>query len=110
MEVIPAEGGEEAIAVLEQTPDIGLVLVDIMMPVMDGYETMALMRQLPREVPLPIVALTAKLGTGERERCKDAGASAYIPKPVEDGPDFLADLAECVITSTAQHPAANLPR
>jgi signal transduction histidine kinase/HAMP domain-containing protein/ActR/RegA family two-component response regulator len=110
MEVVPAESGEEAIAVLERTPDIGLVLVDIMMPVMDGYETMQVMRKLPREGPLAIVALTAKLGTGERERCKDAGASAYIPKPVEDGPDFLADLAECVITATAHQPAANLPR
>jgi signal transduction histidine kinase/HAMP domain-containing protein/ActR/RegA family two-component response regulator len=110
MEVISAESGQEALTVLEETPDVSLALVDIMMPVMDGYETMRAMRKLSRESPLAIVAVTAKLGTGERERCKDAGASAYIPKPVEDGPDFLADLAECVITSTAQQPAVNLPR
>jgi CheY-like chemotaxis protein len=79
------------------------------MPVMDGYETMRAMRAMPRELPLTIVAVTAKLGTGERERCKEAGASAYIPKPVRDGPDFLADLAECVITTAAQQLAANLP-
>jgi signal transduction histidine kinase/ActR/RegA family two-component response regulator len=108
MEVIPAESGAEALAVLHDTADIGLVLVDIMMPVMDGYETMREMRKLSRDSPLAIVAVTAKLGTGERERCKAAGASAYIPKPVQRGPDFLADLAECVITATAHKSAARV--
>jgi signal transduction histidine kinase/HAMP domain-containing protein/ActR/RegA family two-component response regulator len=109
LEVIPAESGAEAIAILERDPDIGLVLVDIMMPVMDGYETIHAMRQLQRETPLAIVALTAKVGLGERERCTDAGASAYIPKPVEDGPDFLADLAECVDMADSRQPAASTP-
>ena len=108
MEVIQAESGAEAIALLQRTPDVSLVLVDIMMPVMDGYQTMRAMRELPREMPLVIVALTAKVGHGERERCKDAGASAYIPKPVEDGPDFLAELAGCVVTAAAQQLAASL--
>jgi CheY-like chemotaxis protein len=64
------------------------------MPVMDGYETMRAMRKLPRPGRLAIVALTAKTGAGERERCIAAGASACISKPVENGPDFLLDLAE----------------
>ena len=107
LEVLSADSGAEAIAVLESTPDIGLVLVDIMMPVMDGYETIRAMRQLPRAVPLAIIALTAKVGLGERERCTDAGASSYISKPVEDGPDFLADLADCVATATEQRLPTN---
>ena len=94
LHVVSAESGEEAIAVLERTPDIDIVLVDIMMPVMDGYETMRAMRKLPRPGRLAIVALTAKTGAGERERCIAAGASACISKPVENGPDFLLDLAE----------------
>jgi signal transduction histidine kinase/HAMP domain-containing protein/ActR/RegA family two-component response regulator len=109
MEVIPAESGEEGIALLHGMPDVSLALVDIMMPVMNGYETMRAMRKVPRESPLTLVALTARVGLGERERCNEAGASAYIPKPVEDGPDFLADLAECVITSAAEQIAAELP-
>jgi len=104
MEVVPAESGQQALLVLSETADISLVLVDIMMPVMDGYETIREMRELTRESPLAIVAVTAKLGTGERERCKQAGATAYISKPVQDGPDFLADLAECVITAAANKP------
>jgi signal transduction histidine kinase/HAMP domain-containing protein/ActR/RegA family two-component response regulator len=107
LEVLSADSGAEAIAVLESAPDIGLVLVDIMMPVMDGYDTIRAMRQLPRTIPLAIIALTAKVGLGERERCADAGASAYISKPVEDGPDFLADLADCVATATDQQSPAD---
>ena len=96
LEVVSAESGEEALAVLRRTPDIDLVLVDIMMPVMDGYATMRAMRKLPSKGQLPIVALTAKTGTGERERCIEAGASGYIAKPVENAPDFLLELAECI--------------
>ncbi len=109
MEVIAAEGGEEGIAILQRTPDISLALVDIMMPVMNGYETMRAMREVPRDSPLAIVALTAKVGMGERERCQAAGASAYIPKPVGDGPDFLFDLAECLIATTANPVVAKRP-
>jgi signal transduction histidine kinase/HAMP domain-containing protein/ActR/RegA family two-component response regulator len=106
MEVVSAESGEEAIAILERTTDITVALVDIMMPVMDGYETMTQMRKLPRESSLAIVAVTAKLAAGESERCREAGASAYIPKPVESGQDFLAELAECVLTTAPQQLAA----
>jgi CheY-like chemotaxis protein len=67
-----------------------------MMPVMDGYATMRAMRELPGCADLPIIAVTAKVGPGERQRCLDAGASAYVPKPVQNGPDFLAVLAECL--------------
>jgi signal transduction histidine kinase/CheY-like chemotaxis protein/HAMP domain-containing protein len=110
LEVISAESGEEAIAILQQTPDISLVLVDVMMPVMDGYETMRLMRNLPQEDLLTIVAVTAKTGSGERERCMEAGASAYISKPVENGPDFLAALAEALTTAVPPEPASDVAR
>ena len=83
LDVVAAESGEEGIAILEQTPDIDIVLVDIMMPVMDGYATIRAMRNLPSGRELPILAVTANVTPGERERCIDAGASEYIPKPIE---------------------------
>jgi CheY-like chemotaxis protein len=83
LEVVSAESGEEGIAILERTPDIDIVLLDMMMPVMDGYATMRAIRRLPWGGHLPIVALTANVAAGERERCIDAGASAYVSKPVE---------------------------
>jgi CheY-like chemotaxis protein len=86
MTVMSAESGEEGIALLNQTPDIDVVLVDIMMPVMDGYTTIRAMRNLPQRAELPILALTANVTAGERERCIGAGASAYIPKPVDTAP------------------------
>jgi CheY-like chemotaxis protein/two-component sensor histidine kinase len=94
LEVISAESGEEALALLGRTPDTEIVLVDIMMPVMDGYATMRAMRKLPGCEHLPIIAVTAKVGPGERQRCMEAGATAYVPKPVQNGPDFLATLVE----------------
>jgi signal transduction histidine kinase/HAMP domain-containing protein/ActR/RegA family two-component response regulator len=100
LHVLSAESGDEGITVLGHTPDIDVVLVDIMMPVMDGYDAMRAMRKLPLSSPLAIVALTAKTGSGERERCLEAGASAYISKPVENGSDFLLDLAEALTDST----------
>jgi signal transduction histidine kinase/ActR/RegA family two-component response regulator len=96
LEVISAESGAEAVAVLERTPNVDIVLVDIMMPIMDGYETMRAMRELPWPGHLAIVALTAKTGSGERRRCIEAGASGYIAKPVQNGPDFLLDLGEAL--------------
>jgi signal transduction histidine kinase/HAMP domain-containing protein/ActR/RegA family two-component response regulator len=102
--VVSAESGTEAVAVLEQTPDIDLVLVDIMMPVIDGYETMRTMRDLPVHGDVPIIALTAKTGVGERERCVEAGATAYIAKPVENGPDFLLDLGQCLAAAPTARP------
>jgi CheY-like chemotaxis protein len=83
LDVISAESGEQGIALLEQTPDVDLVLVDIMMPGMDGYATMRAMRQLPSGETVPLVAFTAKVEDGERQRCIDAGASEYLAKPVE---------------------------
>jgi CheY-like chemotaxis protein len=94
LEVDSAESGEEAIRVLEGATDIDLVLMDIMMPVMDGYATMRAIRKLPW--PGPIVALTAQTGSGEGQRCIDAGATAYISKPVKNGPDFLRALSQCL--------------
>jgi signal transduction histidine kinase/HAMP domain-containing protein/ActR/RegA family two-component response regulator len=81
--VISAESGEQGIAILERNPDVDLVLVDIMMPGMDGYETMRMMRGLSFAASLPLIAFTAKVSEGERQRCIDAGASDYVSKPVD---------------------------
>ncbi len=82
MIVLTAGTGREAIATLESTPDVAIVLMDIMMPEMDGYETMQVIRQKPMFGRLPIIALTAKAMKGDREKCLEAGASEYLAKPV----------------------------
>jgi CheY-like chemotaxis protein len=82
MTVLTAGTGREAISTLESTPDVAIVLMDIMMPEMDGYETMQVIRQNPAFRRLPIVALTAKAMKGDREKCLEAGASEYLAKPV----------------------------
>jgi CheY-like chemotaxis protein len=82
MHVLTAQTGREALLTLERTPDIAIVLLDIMMPEMDGYQTMGLIRRRPEFRRLPIVALTAKAMKGDREKCLDAGASDYLAKPV----------------------------
>jgi CheY-like chemotaxis protein len=82
MEVISATNGRQAIDLIQRTPDISMVLMDIMMPDMDGYETMREIRSEARLRTLPILALTAKAMKGDREKCLDAGASDYIAKPV----------------------------
>jgi len=82
MTVITAGTGREAITKLESTPDIAIVLMDIMMPEMDGYETMQVIRQNANFRRLPIIALTAKAMKGDREKCLEAGASEYLAKPV----------------------------
>jgi HAMP domain-containing protein/CheY-like chemotaxis protein/signal transduction histidine kinase len=82
MTVLTAGTGRQAIATLESTPDVAIVLMDIMMPEMDGYETMQVIRQKTSLRRLPIIALTAKAMKGDREKCLEAGASEYLAKPV----------------------------
>jgi len=82
MAVLTAGTGREAISMLESTSDVAIVLMDIMMPEMDGYATMQVIRQNPLFRRLPIIALTAKAMKGDREKCLEAGASEYLAKPV----------------------------
>jgi CheY-like chemotaxis protein len=82
MEVLTATTGREAIAILKADRGISIVLMDIMMPEMDGYETIQAIREDPSVRRLPIIALTAKAMKGDRERCLEAGASDYLAKPV----------------------------
>jgi CheY-like chemotaxis protein/signal transduction histidine kinase/HAMP domain-containing protein len=82
MQVLTATTGREAIAILRGDPGVSIVLMDIMMPEMDGYETMRAIRADPSFRRLPIIALTAKAMKGDRERCLEAGASDYLAKPV----------------------------
>jgi CheY-like chemotaxis protein len=83
MTVVFAENGREGIATLKKNSDVDLVLMDIMMPEMDGYETMRAIRLMPQHETLPIIALTAKAMKGDREKSIAAGASDYIKKPVD---------------------------
>ena len=82
MEVLHAESGKEGIELLKRTRDIDLVLMDVMMPGLDGFDTMRIVRQLDGYRSLPIIAVTAKAMVGDREKCLEAGATDYIAKPV----------------------------
>jgi HAMP domain-containing protein/CheY-like chemotaxis protein/signal transduction histidine kinase len=82
MHVLTATTGREAIALADATPDLAIALMDIMMPEMDGYQTIHAIRQKPDFRRLPIIALTAKAMKGDREKCMEAGASDYLAKPV----------------------------
>ena len=82
MKVLSATTGSEAITLLESTADVAIVLMDIMMPEMDGYQTMEVIRKKAEFRRLPIIALTAKAMKGDREKCLEAGASDYLAKPV----------------------------
>jgi CheY-like chemotaxis protein len=83
MHILSAETGKSAIEVLQENGDLDIVLMDIMMPDMDGYDTMRAIRKLAKFRSLPIIALTAKAMKGDREKCIEAGASDYISKPVD---------------------------
>jgi CheY-like chemotaxis protein len=83
MEVVSATNGRQAIEIVKSDPEVSVVLMDIMMPEMDGYETLREIRKLPEFRSLPILALTAKAMKGDREKCLEAGASDYIAKPVD---------------------------
>ena len=82
MDVVSATNGLNAIDIIQNTSDLNIVLMDIMMPEMDGYETMREIRNAPEFRTIPILALTAKAMKGDREKCLNAGASDYIAKPV----------------------------
>ena len=75
--------GKQAIEILKNTPDIEIVLMDIMMPEMDGYETMQQIRLMPEYSDLPIIAVTAKAMKEDRQKCLNAGASDYLVKPID---------------------------
>ncbi|MGH7518961.1 MAG: response regulator, partial [Gemmatimonadales bacterium] len=95
MKVVYAESGRDGIARLQDTPEIDAVLLDVMMPEMDGYATMRTIRELPRFCSLPIIAVTAKAMKGDREKCIEAGATDYIAKPV-DMEQLLSLLRVCL--------------
>ncbi|MFJ7424063.1 HAMP domain-containing protein [Streptomyces uncialis] len=92
LSVLYAENGREGIEVLEQHDDVTLVLMDIMMPEMDGYATTTAIRRMPQFAGLPIIALTAKAMKGDREKAIESGASDYVTKPVD--PDYLLTVME----------------
>jgi tubulin-specific chaperone A len=83
MKVVMGKNGREGLRRLEENPDIDLVIMDIMMPEMNGYEAMEAIRQIPKHASLPIIVLTAKAMKGDRARCIEHGASDYLAKPVD---------------------------
>ena len=92
MEVVYAEDGQGGIEMLSAHPDVSVVLMDVMMPGMDGYETIRAIRAESKHNRLPIIAVTAKALKEDRDRCLDAGASDYLPKPVDT--DKLVELLQ----------------
>ncbi|SQD95793.1 GAF sensor hybrid histidine kinase [Parafrankia sp. Ea1.12] len=99
LNVIHAENGRRGIEMLQSDPGIDLVLMDIMMPEMDGYTTMTAIRTMPRIADLPIIAVTAKAMPDDRQKCLDAGATDYITKPV-DVDELLACIRTRLVTGS----------
>ena len=83
IEIISAENGKDAINILQKNPSLDLILMDIMMPEMDGYEAMEKIRRNEKYKNIPIIALTAKAMKGDRQKCINAGANDYLSKPVD---------------------------
>jgi CheY-like chemotaxis protein len=83
VQVVHAENGRDGIQRLEEDPTVDLVIMDVMMPELDGYDTMRMIREREQFRNLPIIALTAKAMKGDREKCIEAGASDYMAKPVD---------------------------
>jgi CheY-like chemotaxis protein len=102
IQVLHAERGRDGIEILQEVPDIDVALIDIMMPEMDGYETMQEIRKIPELEHLPLISVTAKAMKGDRQKCLEAGASDYIAKPV-DIDLLLALLRVWVARSAARH-------
>jgi len=107
VEVLHAERGKDGILILEQTPGIDVALIDIMMPEMDGYETMHQIRKRPELADLPLIAVTAKAMKGDRQKCLDAGASDYIAKPVDI--ELLLALLRVWVARSRGTPASPAP-
>lgn len=93
---ITAGSGSEALELLSQNHQVGVILMDIMMPDMDGYETIASIRKMPEAQHLPIIAVTARAMVGDREKCIEAGADDYISKPI-DVDELLAHLQQYLL-------------
>jgi CheY-like chemotaxis protein len=102
MQVIHAENGKEAIGLLEKTPSIDLVLMDTMMPEMDGLTAIHEIRSRPEYQDLPIISLTAKAMKGDRDKAIEAGASDYVAKPVD--PDRLLAIMHAWLKKRAAAP------
>ena len=83
MKVVIAKNGEEAISILQSSTKPGIILLDMMMPVMDGYETLGVLKQEASLSQIPVIAVTARAMKGDREKCIEAGAWDYISKPID---------------------------
>jgi CheY-like chemotaxis protein len=108
MEILNAESGPEAIALLRATPDVEAVLMDIMMPTMDGFEVIRRLRADPKFAALPIIALTAKAMKADRDQCIEAGASDYISKPIDV--NHLVSLLRVWLNHERGRPGGSRPR